>query len=66
MCLGFASPEKELDNLRADLESAHVLITGYRAWADRSAPLLEALRSADPQTLPEPIAKLVAAWKAET
>ena len=39
---------------------------GHCEKLERAAPLLAALRYADPQTLPEPIAKLVAAWKAGT
>ena len=38
----------------------------YIAARAVSPGLFYALRSADPQTLPEPIAKLVAAWKAGT
>jgi hypothetical protein len=54
--------------LRAELDRSTLAfgkaLEKQRYEIERSRRLLDALRSADPQTLPEHIAKLVANWKA--
>jgi len=69
----FRSALGQIKDLRASLTEMNFKANAYRISYlnaeranDKARPLLDALRSADPQTLPERLAHLVAAWKAAT